>query len=211
MPGAWQPLLWKSQRQAGFKPHELTGQENAHSKARRQAEIYTSKTRMAPPKSLQVCREGDKNQKIAKSPENNLCWNGSLTRSTLLLWGPALDSQGLWQQFSARICAETPWKVQRKLCAKSPAETSCRKVLWKVENLWIRCCRSMRQLDGKLDEGLSDAPCVSVRTRMIPRKVAESSPWVLSEHWVGGVVPIWNSFSCHGGSACKPPSSNPLL
>ena len=46
-------------RQAGFKPHSLTGQEIAHSKARRQAEIYTSKTRMAPPNSLQVWKEGD--------------------------------------------------------------------------------------------------------------------------------------------------------
>ena len=46
-------------RQAGFKPHRLIGQEIAHSKARRQAEIYTSKTRMAPPNSLQAWREGD--------------------------------------------------------------------------------------------------------------------------------------------------------
>ena len=38
-------------KQAGFKPHRLTGQEIVHSKARRQAEIYTSKTRMAPPNS----------------------------------------------------------------------------------------------------------------------------------------------------------------
>ena len=46
-------------RQAGFKPHKLIGQEVAQSKARRQAEIYISKKRMALPNSLQVWREGD--------------------------------------------------------------------------------------------------------------------------------------------------------
>ena len=51
-------------RQASFKPHRLTGQEIAHSKARRQAEIYTSKTRMAPPIN---CKFGGKAIKIKKS------------------------------------------------------------------------------------------------------------------------------------------------
>ena len=46
-------------KQAGFKLHRLMWQEIAHSKARRRAEIYTSKERMAPPNSLQVWREGD--------------------------------------------------------------------------------------------------------------------------------------------------------
>ena len=59
-PGAWQPLLLKSPpRQAGLKPHKLIGQEITHSKARKQAEIYTSKKRMAPRNSLQVWTEGD--------------------------------------------------------------------------------------------------------------------------------------------------------
>ena len=53
--------------QAGFKPHKLIGQEFAHSKARRQAEIHTSKEGMAPPNSLQVWREGDSNQKLENS------------------------------------------------------------------------------------------------------------------------------------------------
>ena len=41
-------------RQASSKPHRLIGQEISHSKARRQAETYTSKKRMAPPNALHV-------------------------------------------------------------------------------------------------------------------------------------------------------------
>ena len=51
-------------RQAGFKPHKLIGQEIAHSKARRQAELKISKERMAPLNSLQVWKEGDYIKKL---------------------------------------------------------------------------------------------------------------------------------------------------
>ena len=44
-------------RQAGFKPHKQIRQEITHPRARRQAEIYTPKRRMAPQNSLQVWRE----------------------------------------------------------------------------------------------------------------------------------------------------------
>ena len=67
-------------RQAGFKPHSLTGQEIAHLKARRQAEIYTSKKRWHHQIHCKFGGKAIKIKKIEKFPENRLCWNGSLTR-----------------------------------------------------------------------------------------------------------------------------------
>ena len=88
-------------RQAGFKPHRLTGQEIAHSKARRQAEIYTLKTRMAPPNSLQVWREGDKKKKIPR-------------KSSLLKWQPNRRGPRLDHQHCSEICRRCP--SHREVC-----------------------------------------------------------------------------------------------
>ena len=69
----------KISRQAGFKPHRLTGQEIVRSKARGQAEIYTSKTRMDGTTKVITSLEGmrlkSKNRKIPRE-------------SSLLKWQP---------------------------------------------------------------------------------------------------------------------------
>ena len=59
-------------------------------------------------------------------------------------------------------------KVLQKLCGESPAET-LRKVLQKPRRKWkiseyaaAEACGNLKERRRKLDEGLSDGPCVSV-------------------------------------------------
>ena len=76
-------------------------------------------------------------------------------------------------------------RVLRELCGKSCGKRAEMEI---SEHAAAEACGNLTESFGKLDEGLSEGPCVSIRTCMILRKVAEGSQYFLSIGWVVGPI-----------------------